>query len=89
MCDRLHSAGVMIAANVKPWLLIAHPDYVKLCYRQGFFMADDMPCRSYLWRAGAGELGLGSYIDFSSLAGRAFWKEGIKSLLDVGIDGIW
>ena len=44
-------------------------------------------CR--LWAAGAGQSGQGSYIDFLGSNGRQFWKNGIKSLLECGIDGIW
>ena len=38
---------------------------------------------------GAGQSSYGSYIDFSSLHGRKFWKNGVSNLLDFGVTGIW
>ncbi|KAJ3259065.1 hypothetical protein HK103_002952 [Boothiomyces macroporosus] len=42
-----------------------------------------------LWSAGEGATAEGSYIDFSNPIGKQFWKDGIKELLEIGIEGIW
>lgn len=42
-----------------------------------------------MWSAGEGETGVGSYFDFSSVAGYEYWVNGVKDLLDTGIESIW
>jgi alpha-glucosidase len=89
MFKKLRQAGIKTVANVKPWLLSRHPSYAKVAAERGFVWDDTIPSTTRLWSAGAGSTATGSYIDFSSPAGRKFWKEGVKALLDVGVDGIW
>ncbi|KAJ1565042.1 hypothetical protein HK405_013301, partial [Cladochytrium tenue] len=88
---QLHEAGIRVAANIKPWLLAAHPDYERVKAARGFVWDNDTdsPCVCRLWSAGGGTSATGSYVDFSSAAGRKYWKDGVKSLLAVGIEGIW
>lgn len=91
MFAKLKESGIRTVANVKPWLLSDHPSFNKLLDGKGFVWDDQNNCPSTtrLWSAGAGATATGSYIDFSSPCGRAFWKDGIKELLDVGVDGVW
>ncbi|KAJ1547069.1 hypothetical protein HK096_004362 [Nowakowskiella sp. JEL0078] len=89
--SKLRASGIKTVANIKPWLLCAHPNYQELKDNHGFIWdpEEDLPSQTRLWSAGAGESGLGSYVDFTSVAGFNFWKSGVKSLLEVGLDGMW
>ncbi len=83
--------GIRTVANVKPWLLYNHPQFAEMDNAKGLLIdpvtKTSSLCR--LWAAGAGESGQGSYIDMVGKSGRTFWKDGVNSLLNVGIDGIW
>eukprot|EP00842_Homolaphlyctis_polyrhiza_P007061 jgi/Hompol1/944/HPOL_001582-RA len=87
----LREAGIRTVANIKPWLLAGHPKYAEMISAKGFVWDADTDSNSVtrLWSAGAGSTATGSYLDFSSEAGRSFWKAGVKSLLDLGVEGIW
>ncbi|KAI8897084.1 glycosyl hydrolases family 31-domain-containing protein [Globomyces pollinis-pini] len=87
----LSKHGIKTVANVKPWLLAVHPHYDTLKNMKGFVWdpTENSASLTRLWSAGAGETSNGSYIDFSSKGGRQFWKNGIRELLEIGIEGIW
>ncbi|KAI8815256.1 glycosyl hydrolases family 31-domain-containing protein [Cladochytrium replicatum] len=91
MCKKLRDNGIRIVANVKPWLLSGHPSYGQekkfKCYIWN--PETNEPSVTRLWSAGEGETSTGSYFDFTSNAGRKFWKDGVKALLELGIEGIW
>ncbi|KAJ3320288.1 hypothetical protein HDV06_005432 [Boothiomyces sp. JEL0866] len=89
--EHLHSKGIKVVANVKPWLLANHPNYKGLEERKGFVWdpATNSPSIIRLWSAGEGTTAEGSFIDFSSNVGKEFWKNGVKELLNIGIEGIW
>ena len=91
MFGLLRDAGIKTVANVKPWLLFGHPAYPVLLRTKGFVWDDerDAPSVTRLWSAGAGDSSGGSYFDLSSTGGRSFWKQGVRQLLDVGVEGIW
>ncbi|KAI8905929.1 glycosyl hydrolases family 31-domain-containing protein [Gorgonomyces haynaldii] len=89
MFRTLKDNGVRTVANVKPWLLCKHPQYQRVQEMNGFVKNGDRPSETRLWSAGPGASASGSYLDFTSHGGRLFWKQGIKDLLDVGIDGVW
>ncbi|KAI8922835.1 glycosyl hydrolases family 31-domain-containing protein [Entophlyctis helioformis] len=91
MFARLHSAGIKTVANIKPWLLSQHPLYASTLASKGFIWDPESDSASVtrLWSAGAGTTATGSYIDFSSTAGRDLWKSCVKKLLDLGVDGMW
>ncbi|HRY56125.1 MAG TPA: glycoside hydrolase family 31 protein [Spirochaetia bacterium] len=79
------SAGMPIAANVKPCLLTSHPRYAEAAAKGAFVAGPDgEPAVLPFWG------GLGSFIDFSAAAGRAWWKSrAAESLLGAGIDSTW
>ncbi|KAJ3165314.1 hypothetical protein HK101_000243 [Irineochytrium annulatum] len=87
----LRDNGIRVAANIKPWLLSQHPDYEKLKSEKGYVWDPETNAASStrLWSAGGGATATGSYIDLSSPAGRSYWKRGVRSLLELGIEGIW
>ena len=91
MFDILNKAGIKTVANVKPWLLTIHPEYEAMKKSNGFVIDSDTngPSTTRLWSGGAGETCSGSYFDFSSSSGRKFWKQGVRSLLETGVTGIW
>lgn len=92
--------GVVIIANIKPWLLTNH-DYYKDADASGAFVkaAEDKTgdevspngsSMSYLWSRGFGEFAPGSYFDFSTAAGNEFWRKCVReSLLENGVTGVW
>ncbi|KAJ3027461.1 UNVERIFIED_CONTAM: hypothetical protein HDU68_003758 [Siphonaria sp. JEL0065] len=87
----LRKEGIRVSANVKPWLLSQHPNYQQVYKADGFIKNSEtnLPRSTRLWSAGNGATSTGSYFDLSSAAGRDFWKQGIKSLLEAGIESIW
>ncbi|KAJ3336707.1 hypothetical protein HDU93_002327 [Gonapodya sp. JEL0774] len=89
--SKLNENGVRVFPNIKPWLLAGHPSYETVKAQRGFVWdpETDGPSSTRLWSAGAGTSASGSYFDFTSDAAREFWKKGVKSLLEVGAEGMW
>lgn len=86
MVDHFHEAGIRLSANIKPCLLTSHPRYDEAARRGAFIKAADRdePELAVFWG------GLGSYIDFTSSEGYAWWQENVRAqLLDYGIDSTW
>ena len=90
MVDSFSSAGIRLAANVKPHLLVSHPRHAE-ALAAGIFVPDDVVAPGYFWSGGAGEKERGAYLDFAHNADAvAFWQDMMaKSLLDYGIEAIW
>ncbi|KAK1752037.1 glycosyl hydrolases family 31-domain-containing protein [Echria macrotheca] len=86
-----HRAGMKIIPNVKPYLLVAHPDYDRLRQGDGLFYdpISNGPSRQNMWTGGFGESGDGSWADFTAPETRRWWAEGVRGLLELGFDGIW
>lgn len=84
-------AGMPLVANIKPCLLRNHPMYDEVRETGAFaYVTDDdgadgvqRPELSYFW----GDLG--SHLDFTNPAARAWWGEHVGRLLDVGIAATW
>lgn len=92
MVARFHARGIPVAPNLKPYLLTTHPLYNDLAARGGFIRAanSDQPEVNLFWSGGAYQTAPGSYVDFTSRAGYAWWQARIAdALLDFGIDAIW
>lgn len=87
----LHTHGVRLVTNVKPYVLDNHPEYKALSDSGALFTdpTTDKTAVARLWSAGGGESGEGSHIDFTSTAGFKWWFKGVQDLQDVGVDGIW
>ncbi|MBV8682932.1 MAG: glycoside hydrolase family 31 protein [Caulobacteraceae bacterium] len=77
-------AAVRILANIKPCLLVEHPDFTAVA-QAGLFIGDEQgPNLVQFWD------GLGAYLDFTNPAAVAWWQERLTStLLDVGISAAW
>lgn len=86
-----HARGIRLIANVKPFLLDAHPDFRKLVDADAFFQdpATSAPGYMRLWSNGGGESGEGCHLDFTSKAAYAWWYHGVQQLRREGIDVPW
>jgi len=92
MIATFRAAGMHVAPNIKPYLLTAHPLYGDLAAQGGLIRdaSGSRPETSLFWSGGIGETAPGSYVDFTSRAGYAWWQARIaEALLDVGIDALW
>lgn len=79
-----HRVGMKVCANIKPCLLLTHPEYQKGVDNRLFITDEEGPHVTAFWG------GKGSYIDFTSPQGYQWWKDHVrKDLLDYGIDGTW
>ena len=82
---KFHDAGMRVVANLKPCLLDDHPRFDE-AKAAGAFVASEEggPAISQFWD------GEGAHLDFSSPAGVAWWRRGLREqALDVGIDAGW
>lgn len=90
-CSFMHSRGVRLLANVKPYVLATHRDYKQLAANGGLFKdprsGETATCR--LWSSGGATSAVGGYLDFTSEAAWKFWYEGIKQLRKEGMNAIW
>ena len=89
--DDFHAAGMRVLPNIKPWLLVAHPAYAELAAKGGLLKtAEGRPLVGRFWKGSGGTSAEGSYIDFCSEAGYAFWVGSLRSsLIDLGADAAW
>jgi alpha-glucosidase (family GH31 glycosyl hydrolase) len=89
--ESFHEQGIRLIANVKPYVLMNHPEYAKLDEQGALFIdpSSGKTAVTRLWSAGGGESGEGSHVDFTSTAGFKWWYDGVQGLRKVGIDGIW
>eukprot|EP00026_Physarum_polycephalum_P006067 Phypoly_transcript_06108.p1 GENE.Phypoly_transcript_06108~~Phypoly_transcript_06108.p1 ORF type:complete len:602 (+),score=54.36 Phypoly_transcript_06108:218-1807(+) len=78
--------GVHIIANIKPCLLLTHPD-IESVKTQGLFVKDsetNLPHVAKFWG------GNGHYLDFTNPATCSWWKQKVtEALLNYGIDCTW
>ena len=83
---KFHDAQIHLIANIKPCLLLDHPQYATV-EGAGLFIKDSEivgPSRSIFWDDE------GSYLDFTNPDTIAWWKEQVTSkLLDNGIGSTW
>ncbi|MDF9911755.1 UNVERIFIED_ORG: alpha-glucosidase (family GH31 glycosyl hydrolase) [Pantoea brenneri] len=86
LSDAFHTAGMKLAANIKPCLLQDHPRYQEVA-AQGLFIRDseqDRPERSVFWDDE------GSHLDFTHPQAVRWWQENVtRQLLEKGIDSTW
>lgn len=95
-----------VIVNVKPWLLQSHPRYEEMAQRGVFVKAAVSTIGSeassayhrgshgqsltHHWSSSMGQTALGSYFDFTSLAGVEAWSELIKAgVLANDMTGLW
>jgi alpha-glucosidase (family GH31 glycosyl hydrolase) len=72
-------------------MLDTHPDY-KTLYENDAHFHDPWakkPVKTRIWSSGVGDNGKGSWVDMTSEAGRKWWANGVQSLVDLGVDGMW
>ncbi len=91
VADQFHSAGIHLAANVKPHLLTAHPAFNQVNAAGGFVSdTDGQPHIVFRWSGGIHESEPGAFVDFMSAAGYDWWQAQVRSsLLRYGIDAVW
>jgi alpha-glucosidase (family GH31 glycosyl hydrolase) len=72
-------------------MLHNHPDYEWLKKDDGLFYdpISKGPAKQNLWSSGEGESGDGSWVDLTSREARRWWSQGVQSLIDLGVDGMW
>lgn len=81
----LRNRGFHIACNVKPGILVDHPDYETLASEGAFIRNEnDSVYTEYYWGDNA------AFWDFSSSEAVAKWRERLyDQLIGFGVDGIW
>jgi len=72
-------------------MLQSHPSYKKLHESDGLFYNNHAksPVVTRIWSSGVGVNGKGSWVDMTSPEGRDWWAAGVKSLIELGVDGMW
>lgn len=84
VAQAFHDGGMKVCANIKPCLLLSHPEYRAAAEAGVFLSSGGTPHVAKFWG------GDGSYIDFSSERGYAWWKERVRDrILAYGIDATW
>ncbi|KIR27982.1 glicosidase, partial [Cryptococcus deuterogattii LA55] len=91
MVAHFHKAGIKVVPNVKPYVLRTHPHYKDLHSSNALFYDpySKAPVVTRIWSAGVGDNEKGSWVDMTSEEGRRWWADGVKSLIDLGVDGMW
>ncbi len=85
MFSGLRKSGLHTVANIKPVLLLDHPDYADAA-ANGYFIqnGDNSPAVGRFWDAE------GSYLDFSNSECVNWWQQRIRdNVLDEGFDAVW
>ncbi|KAL7419629.1 hypothetical protein Q5752_005542 [Cryptotrichosporon argae] len=87
----LHKQGIKVVPNIKPYILATHPQFQGLYDANALFLNKqiDSPVVTRIWSSGVGVSAKGSWSDLTSKAGREWWRAGVQSLIDLGVDGMW
>lgn len=84
--DAMNSRGVVVTPNVKPGILLVHPDYPAMV-KADVFVKDsvsDEPAVGSWWG------GPGSFMDFTRESTRTWWKEQLtEHVLSYGTNSVW
>lgn len=91
MVAHFHKAGIKVVPNIKPYVLQTHPHYKDLHSSNALFYDpySKSPVVTRIWSSGVGDNEKGSWVDMTSEEGRQWWADGVKSLIDLGVDGMW
>ncbi|WWC87844.1 uncharacterized protein L201_002741 [Kwoniella dendrophila CBS 6074] len=91
MVAHFHKNGIKVVPNIKPYALTSHPHYKKLEAGDALFRDPeiDEPVVTRIWSSGVGDNEKGSWVDMTSEEGRNWWAEGVRSLIELGCDGMW
>ncbi|NJL94891.1 MAG: alpha-glucosidase [Anaerolineae bacterium] len=84
--------GMRLAGNIKPWLLLTHPQYAEVAQQGGLIQAAeaDEPEHVTLWSGGISQSEPGAYLDFTHPAAYAWWQNQVRSaLLEMGVSVTW
>lgn len=83
------ASGVTLTSSID--MLVTHPAYARVKKGDGLFNdpISKGPSKQNLWSVGEGESGDGSWADLSAPEARKWWSQGVQSLIDLGVDGMW
>ena len=84
--EMMRKKGIVVSPNVKPGILLVHPDIDKFVEADILVKASesDVPCVGTWWG------GKGVFADFTNPKTREFWKEQLKQhVLEYGTDSVW
>jgi alpha-glucosidase (family GH31 glycosyl hydrolase) len=72
-------------------MLQSHPSYDSLYQSDALFYSSISkgPVVTRIWSSGVGVNGKGSWVDMTSPEGRQWWADGVKGLIELGVDGMW
>ena len=83
---KMQEKGIVVSSNVKPGILLVHPDIDSFCSEDILVKnaSDDSPCQGNWWG------GPGVFADFTNPKTRRIWKERLKeNLLKYGTNSVW
>lgn len=84
--EEMKKRGIMVSPNVKPGILLTHPELEKFTGPDMLVTASDTekPCVGNWWG------GKGVFVDFTSSVAREEWKRLLReNVLDYGTDSVW
>lgn len=72
-------------------MITSHPSYPSLLASAALFRNPytNGPVMAPIWSAGVGDTEGGSWVDMTSEAGRKWWYQGVRGLVELGCDGMW
>ena len=72
-------------------MLLSHPAYNRLQESDSLFYdpISKGPSQQNIWSASEGESADGSWVDLTAPEARKWWSEGVQSLVNMGVDGMW
>lgn len=83
------ASGATLTSSID--MLLTHPAYERVKKGDGLFYdpISKGPSKQNLWSVGMGESGDGSWADLSAPEARKWWSQGVQSLTNLGVDGMW
>lgn len=92
MIEAFHDAGIKLAANIKPYMMLTHPHYPVVENMGGFIKEaeTDEPVLDYTWGSDFNFSKEGSHLDFTNPDTYEWWQTMAQDvLLGKGIDSLW
>ena len=92
MIAKFQNAGIKLAANIKPYMMLTHPHYDTIKEMGGFVLAPDAdePALDYTWGSEFNFSKEGSHLDFTNPDTYQWWQDkATETLLEYGINTLW